>query len=164
MLEGWTSAVMWLLPALVVGLAILAGAMWTLRRQRACPSCRTPMQTLARPGDDAEAVQPGTRAAGVPSYEVLVCDGCCNAATLVHGHQSRFAYCPACLNRSLRTPCIRRPDGAVKVEERCDLCGFRAERTFHDHSEEEAEDPPMGQVIPFPTHRVRREASKVDEA
>lgn len=112
------------------------------------------MQTVAHPGEDG----------GVPSYEVLVCEGCCNAATLVHGHQSRFAYCPACLNRALRTPCIRQPDGVVKVEERCDLCGFHAERLFDDGATEDEDTPAMGQVIPFPTHRVRREPGKVDEA
>ncbi len=154
MLTDWLASVLWLLPVVAIALVILGGALWALRRQRNCPSCRTPMRTVARPGEDG----------GIPSYEVLVCDGCANAATLVHGHQSRYAYCPSCLNRSLHTPCIRQPDSSVKVEERCDLCGFKAERVFA-HGPVAAPDtpPPMGQVIPFPTHRIRRPESQADE-
>lgn len=153
MLTAWMNAALWLLPATLVGLAIAGGALLALRRQRSCPSCRTDMRTLARPGQDG----------GVPSYEVLVCDTCSNAATLVHGHQARFAYCPSCLNRSLRTPNIRMPDGSVKVEERCELCGFDAQRTF---TEVVAADTPapMGQVIPFPMQRGKDHPSKADEA
>jgi hypothetical protein len=147
------SATFWLVPAVLVGLAIAAGAMVALRRQRNCPSCRTDMRTLARPGQEG----------GMPSYEVLVCDSCTNVATLVHGHQARFAYCPSCLNRSLRTPCIRQPDSSVKVEERCELCGFGAERVFFQIVPD-PEPTPMGQVIPFPTRPRRRESGKVDEA
>ena len=86
-----------------------------------------------------------------PSYEVLVCEQCSNAATLVHGHKSRFAYCPSCLNRSLRTPCMRLEDGSVKVAEACEICGYRSERVIGG----EQSPPPMGKVIPFPVHRVR---------
>lgn len=99
-----------------------------------------------------------------PSYEVLVCDTCDNAATLVHGHQSRFAYCPSCLNRAMRTPCMRQPDGSVRVEEHCDLCGFRAERVVTEVVIEDEPAPERGIVIPFPTHRTVREPPKVDEA
>lgn len=146
------SMALWLLPACLVGLAILGGALWTLRRQRNCPSCRTPMVSIAGPGSEipADPNLPG----GVPSYEVMVCETCSNAATLVHGHQSRFAYCPSCLNRSMRAPCMRQEDGSVKVEEKCELCGYADTRVVG------APAPPappaqLGQVIPFPLHRVR---------
>ena len=152
MLTSLMSAALWLLPAALVALAIVAGALLALRRQRNCPSCRTHMRTLARPGQDG----------GVPSYEVLVCDSCSNAATLVHGHQARFAYCPSCLNRALRTPNMRQADGSVKVEERCDLCGFDAERIFTEAQPAPAPTP-MGQVIPFPSQRRRGAPGKVDE-
>lgn len=152
-MSSWTGVALWLLPACLVGLAILGGALWTLRRQRNCPSCRTPMRTLAGPGSDlpADRAIPG----GVPSYEVLVCDGCTNAATLVHGHQSRFAYCPSCLNRSLRAPCMRQEDGSVKIEERCELCGYANSRVVGDVPPDTEPEAAMGQVIPFPMHRVR---------
>jgi len=159
-LNTWTSLAVWLLPACLVGLAILGGALWTLRRQRNCPSCRTPMTTLAGPGSEvpADGAVPG----GVPSYEVLVCEGCSNAATLVHGHQSRFAYCPSCLNRSLRAPCMRQEDGSVKIEEGCELCGYKNSRVIGAPAPE-PDAPAMGQVIPFPMHRVRStDEEKVD--
>jgi len=158
-LTTWTSLAVWLLPACLVGLAILGGALWTLRRQRNCPSCRTPMVPLATPGTDAPEGGPGA----VPSYEVLVCESCSNAATLVHGHQSRFAYCPSCLNRSLRAPCMRQDDGSVKIEEACELCGYRDTRVI-GAPPIAGPEPVMGQVIPFPMHRVRSsEGDKVED-
>ena len=61
MLNTWTGMALWLLPACLVGLAILGGALWTLRRQRNCPSCRTPMRPLAGPGTEVvgDTVVPG---------------------------------------------------------------------------------------------------------
>lgn len=131
----------WLLPAILLGLVLMAGSLMSLRRQRNCPGCAEPMTSLTRdlPGSER------------PSYEVLVCEGCSNAATLVHGHKSRFAYCPSCLNRSLRTPCMRLDDGSVKVAETCEICGFKAEHVVGGARPSR----PMGQVIPFPVHRVR---------
>jgi hypothetical protein len=93
----------------------------------------------------------------------MVCDTCTNAATLVHGHASRFAYCPSCLNRALRTPCIRQADGSVKIEERCELCGFKAQRIATELRPETPAESEMGQVIAFPTHRVRP-TRRADEA
>lgn len=133
----------WLVPAMLFALILLTGALWSLRRQRRCPSCREPMQTLGQPPVERE----GEHAA----YEVLVCESCSNAATLVHGHQARFAYCPSCLNRSLRTPCMRRTDGTVHVAEHCEICGYNAERVVGEPSPVR----PMGQVIPFPVGRAR---------
>ena len=98
----------------------------------------------------------------MPSYEVLVCESCSNAATLVHGHQSRFAYCPSCLNRSMRAPCMRQSDGSVKIEENCELCGYRNVRIVGGEAPAPPEKP-MGVVIPFPMHRVRPEAPRRDE-
>lgn len=157
MLTSWANVVVWVLPACIVGLAIVAGALWTLRGQRGCPSCRTPMRA-AQP--DPTTLDPRRP----PSYEVLVCDTCSNCATLVHGHQSRFAYCPSCLNRSLRTPSIRQTDGSVRVEEQCELCGFTAERQVQTHAQPAAEEPvQLGVVIPFPTRPIADE-DRADEA
>ncbi|MFK7930957.1 MAG: hypothetical protein AB8H79_22420 [Myxococcota bacterium] len=142
MLTGWASVAVWVAPACIIGLAIVAGALWTLRNQRNCPSCKTPMTVLGAPAPIEES-RP-------PSYEVLVCPTCTNAATLVHGHKSRFAYCPSCLNRALGTPCIRQADGSVRVEEHCHVCGFRAERVVESAAEVDEPAPRLGVVIPFP--------------
>lgn len=159
MLSSWTAAALWLLPACLVALVILAGAMWTLRRQRNCPSCRTPMRTIGGAGAHDSPDATGV----VPTYEVLVCDGCSNAATMVHGHQSRFAYCPSCLNRSMRAPCMRLDDGSVQIEEKCELCGYADSRIVTEAKPEIIAEQRLGQVIPFPMHRVRpSETHKAD--
>jgi hypothetical protein len=134
---------LWLTPTVVVVSLIVAGALWALRHQRNCPSCKTAMRTVAFPGRDG----------GVPSYEVLVCETCTNAATLVHGHHARFAYCPSCLNRALRTPCMRQAGGSVRVHEHCELCGYDAEKEYGTAAP--PAPPATGRVIPFPAHRAR---------
>jgi len=136
---------LWVIPAVLLGLTIAAGALLVLGRQRRCPSCREPMERI----DDPE---PATRGAERRSYEVLVCQGCGNAATLVHGQRARFAYCPSCHNRALRAPAMRHPDGSMRVHEHCDLCGYRNECQIPLP----AAQPELGRVIPFPVERARR--------
>ena len=123
------SYLLWILPAVVLGLVLLVPALWVLRHQRRCPSCREPMRTL--PATDSE-----------PKYEVLVCDHCPTVATLALGHQARFAYCPRCRNRSVRLPARRLPDcnGLLRVgiSEQCELCGYAREtvqtgESLHPH-------------------------------
>ena len=150
MLSEFAHLLVWLAPTVVVVSLILAGAMWALRYQRNCPSCRTPMRSVAFPG----------REGGVPSYEVLVCDSCTNAATLVHGHHARFAYCPSCLNRALRTPCIRQADGSVEVKENCEICGYQCARVYGTTAPTRE---PGGQVIPFPIDRRNRKPGRNDD-
>jgi len=147
------SALAWLAPALLVGFALLAAALWMLRRQRRCPSCGESMRAL----DLTPAQRQAPKRAGVssegretPTYEVLVCAPCANVATLVHGQKSRFAYCPACTNRALRAPALLRPDGVVEIHEHCELCDYRLQRTLPAVAPR-----PAGKVIPFPTERAR---------
>jgi hypothetical protein len=141
-LSALAQAAAWLAPAVAIAIVLLLASLWTLRRQRSCPGCRTPMAALPLPVDAG-----GER----PSYEILSCEGCGNTATLVHGQRARFAYCPSCHNRALRAPAVRRPDGSIQVAEHCELCGFRRERLLAV-----AAPARLGRVIPFPTDRVRR--------
>ena len=153
MLSALATAFAWLAPALLMGFALLGAALWVLRRQRRCPSCSEPMRAVdLGPADRPASARAGVPSAGVetPTYEVLVCARCTNAATLVHGQKSRFAYCPACTNRALRAPALLRPDGVVEVHEHCELCGYRLQRELP------ALPPrPAGIVIPFPVERAR---------
>lgn len=144
MLTGLAQLALWAVPAVLLGLTIAAGALLVLGRQRRCPSCREPM---ARVDDHGGAAESGER----PSYEVLVCERCANAATLVHGQRARFAYCPTCHNRALRAPAIRHPDGSTRVHEHCELCGYRRERQLTLPEPR----PALGRVIPFPVERAR---------
>jgi hypothetical protein len=107
-----------------------------------CPNCRVPYQVLTDPPGD------GARR----TYEVLACLHCANTSTRVHGSPSRFAYCPACTQRTLETPVKRLPPSLenplqVEVDERCHVCGYEDVRVV---------PPPWssqrgrGKVIPFP--------------
>lgn len=123
-----------------------------------CPTCEIPLVRLTQ--------GPSTEPGDVRSYDVLACPTCTNTLTLVHGTRSRFAYCPACQQRTLETPCIRlapEPDDplppgtlCIEVRERCHLCEH-AEDTLicieTDLTIEEEDPPRQGQVIPFPGAR-----------
>jgi hypothetical protein len=150
-LNDWTSLALFVLPIAMLVSLMVGGVLLSLRRQRTCPSCHTAMRTVAQP----------TESVGTTTYEVIVCDGCSNSATMVHGHQSRFAYCPSCLNRALHTPSIRQPDGSVKVCERCDLCSYSKERVVGVVIDTTS-GPQMGRVINFPPHRTQR-GKRVDK-
>lgn len=154
MLSALVTLAAWLAPALLLGLGLMAGALWILRRHRRCPSCGDPMRPVdLSPADRPAPARAGVRSDGreTPTYEVLVCEPCANTATLVHGQKSRFAYCPACTNRSLRAPALLRPDGTLEIHEECELCGYRS--TAHLPI---GASRPAGQVIPFPIERARR--------
>jgi uncharacterized protein YbaR (Trm112 family) len=135
----------WIIPVLLFAGVMFFGAMLSLRAQKRCPTCREPMQALDALSD--------THAL----YEVLHCKQCACVTTLVHGHRSRFAVCPACRNRALRTTCDREQDARFIVHERCELCGY-AHDTPHGHP------PKLGRVIPFPAPnaRARRRRSGQD--
>ncbi len=140
----YVTGIAWLILPPMLALIGLAIATRVLRGNRFCPSCDVPMDALPM-GSTAD--QPhGT-------YEVLVCRECRNAATLAHGQRFRYAWCPACLQRSLETPCIRLPDDdgktVVEVHEECQLCGFTSTRRF------EGTAPPRGLVLPFPAMRKK---------
>jgi len=145
--------------ATLLGVAIaatLAGilafvAVWNLRRQRKCPSCRVELVSLnpQKTGDGA----------GPLGYEVLVCPRCTNALTLVAGSRSRYAFCPECRQRTLETPCIRIPDGQdgqprVEVHENCQLCGHQAVREVGDTGPQKEK---KGQVLQFPGKKKEAE-------
>ncbi len=133
--------------ATAIGLVIVAFAVFRLRQQRRCPSCRVDLVSL---NPMTEGKGPGPL-----GYEVLVCPRCTNALTLVAGSRSRYAFCPECRQRTLETPCIRIPDGPegqprVEVHENCQLCGHQAVREVGDV-------PPTndkrGQVLQFPIRK-----------
>lgn len=84
-----------------------------------CPTCEVPFLVLDVPAE------PERR-----TYDVLVCPECTNSVTRVLGARSRFAWCPACRQRTLETPVHRLPPTperplAVEVEEHCHVCGYR---------------------------------------
>lgn len=132
---------LWLAVFALTG-AMTAGAVWSMRRQRRCPACRSALVELPRPEER--------------SYEVMACPRCPTAATLAVGHRARFSWCPACKQRALQTPCIRLPDpsGAlvVEVHEQCHLCGHSAQIQV------EGPAPPRGLVLPFPPDQRRDRA------
>lgn len=115
-----------------------------------CPTCRIPMIPLTSgPSTDPEHVR---------SYDVLACPSCTNAVTMVHGTRSQCAYCPACHQRTLETPCIRRSSPAsdapeVEVREHCHICGYEAIVVIR--GEAPPEPTARGQVIRFPPERTR---------
>ena len=122
----------------VVGLA-MAGAVWVLRRHRRCPSCNAalvPVESGERPDR---------------TWQALACPRCTTAVTLAHGTRGRFAWCPACRQRSMEVPCLRLPDEdghpVVEVHERCTLCGYAREVVVGRHSGA----APRGLVLPFPS-------------
>lgn len=116
-----------------------------------CPNCEIPYLKLVDPQDE-RAAHTGPRR----TYEVLACPQCTNTTTRVYGTPSRFAYCPACNQRTLETPARRLPPSieaplAVEIDERCHVCGY----THHLVLPPQFEDAPMaagrGKIIPFPT-------------
>ncbi len=133
---------------LLTGLAIVAflvlglvrGALWVLRRNRECSTCRAPLV-------------PVTRTESQHTYEVLHCPKCSTAVTLALGQRARFAWCPQCRQRALEAPAIRlpAPTGQIRVEvrEQCHLCGYRLNRIVEGQTGEEAPRP-KGQILTFP--------------
>lgn len=127
---------------LIATVSVFALSAWVIKgraHQRACPTCRVPYQVLSEAGEG-----PNT------TYDVLACPQCANTATLVHGARNHLSYCPACTNRTLETPTVRRPgkQPIVEVREHCHLCGF--EQTFEVRA-----PATRGRVIPFPTPEQR---------
>jgi len=131
----------------VVALTVLgvAAANRLLQRSRTCPACQEPLTPVASPD-------------GLHTYEVLACPACPTAVTLSQGVRRRFAFCPRCGQRSLRTDPERLPDTPtgplVTVHESCALCGW----TDHRFATPDAPSPraaneepaPRGVVLPFP--------------
>lgn len=110
-----------------------------------CPNCRIPYLAL---------VDSTPRGAPVRSYRVLACPQCTNTITRVHGTASRFAYCPACSQRTLETPAKRLSPTisaplAVEVEERCHVCGHTDVVVLPNVIQADL----GGKVIPFPGSR-----------
>lgn len=145
-----------MLGHLILGALALALIVWLATRrpapgardpQIACPTCRVTMVALR----DAPAE-------GEPrSYEILACGTCDLAISAVHAVPSAWAYCPACMQRSLQIACARLPvpDGrppVVRAQETCHLCGFEEARVLGGR---EPEPSRQGRVIPFPGARRR---------
>jgi|JI7StandDraft_1071085.scaffolds.fasta_scaffold411398_2 hypothetical protein len=140
-------------PALlVITFALFALALWLIRGRvpdRRCPSCEVDYEVLSAAG-----------AGPNQTYDVLACPSCANTLTCVQGTRSSLAWCPACRNRALDTPSVRRPGDTLTVEVRelCLLCGHR-----HDYTLSTPPERPLGKVIPFPTSRMRRDVDSASE-
>lgn len=149
-----------MLGHLILGALALALIVWLATRRPApgardariaCPTCRSLLLPLrdATLGDDREP----------HSYEVLACGTCELAISAVHAVPSAWAYCPACMQRSLQIACARLPvtEGRpprVRAQETCHLCGYEDTRVFVV-PEPEPETSRQGRVIPFPGARRR---------
>ena len=126
---------MWLIPAVLVGIALTSVALWSVRGQRHCPACTVPM-TLLDTG------------AATPSYEVLICPKCANSATLAHGQRGGPARCPGCGHRAMVTPCIRLSDKTtprVEIREVCGICSHARTRILPEDRSSSDEN-----IVPFP--------------
>ncbi len=137
---------MWSLTAIALVVGGLAGYFAAQRRRRVdCPSCSTPLVTLAAlpEGEPARA------------YDVLACRRCVNTLVAVHGGDWPWAVCPRCEHRSLQVV-VTRASGDVEhpvrvtCDESCPLCGHRA------LVELPSPPPRRGTVIAFPGTRPPR--------
>lgn len=139
-----------LIATILVGAVVLLGSMLLYTRTRplattpTCPTCEADYLILEPPDEG------GVRR----TYDVLVCPECTNAITRVQGTKSRFAWCPACRQRTLETPVRRLPPAplrplAVEVEEQCHVCGFRATIELPDGPLELPQPALPDNVIPF---------------
>jgi hypothetical protein len=149
----------------VLGALILAGVgvalvAWLVHQARsgaaratapACPASRGPVALLVPVVEDLPR----------RSYEVCGCGTCRTAIATVHGVPSRWAYCPACFQRTLQVDWAVVPepgDLEVSVDERCHLCGHEDGVTMWLPVDDDAslrEDARLGRVIPFPSRRLR---------
>ncbi|MEQ1503313.1 MAG: hypothetical protein ABMB14_13835 [Myxococcota bacterium] len=122
-----------LIGVVVVALAALVAlAVWRGRQVSValagaeCPDCRVPLVPLRTEG--AGPVLAGADTDPVTTWAVLACPRCERVVTTVGGLPSPIADCPSCRQRSL-VVYAERADGAVVVDEWCDLCGRRHRAT-----------------------------------